>query len=89
MLRRALSRHIVATAQAAPHARGDAPHGCGALESRFSNFVEFFDANTARAGVAASPKYTTALAAFAALGNTSTTLPYAPGAAPAVCNFLL
>ena len=34
-------------------------------------------------GVAANPKYTTALAAFAALGNTSTTLPYAPGAAPA------
>lgn len=34
-------------------------------------------------GVAANPKYTTALAAFAALGNTSTTLPYAPAAAPA------
>ena len=34
-------------------------------------------------GAAANPKLTTALAAFAALGNTSTTLPYAPAAAPA------
>jgi hypothetical protein len=34
-------------------------------------------------GAAANPKLTTALAAFAALGNTSTTLPYAPAAATA------
>ena len=38
---------------------------------------------TALPGAAANPKYATALAAFAALGNTSTTLPYAPAAAPA------
>ena len=34
-------------------------------------------------GAAANPKLTTALAAFAALGNTSTAMPYAPAAAPA------
>ena len=34
-------------------------------------------------GAAANPKLATSLAAFAALGNTSTALPYAPAAAPA------
>ena len=50
--------------------------------------ISLFQADSVRRiaalpGAAANPKLTTALAAFAALGNTSTAMPYAPAAAPA------